>query len=504
MQNYLPSLTTNALETMAAINPQQASRLVQVPPEVLIRITDFLSTPDLGSVRLTCRAIERNLFKTFSHEFFRKKQFMVTSDSLQALIDISKHPTLSPCLKHVIITADRVDPGFDRSGFDPELNRRLDAALADHSYLMATGGLRDMLIEAFSNLSNLEIVDIRDFNSTSRTRDGPGTPWRSYGFRTLVASTGASIATNFRSPGDNYVRQLFWAVTAALALAGARPKSIEVLIQSLTPCAWGLDNYSFFIPPRLEKPIGQLLSSLQSLHLTLDFLSHLIASTVMTQKFLSLASNLTWLRLNFRWRDQGSESFLTWLGLKAGQRSANPMDMEPIQLRRLERLDIGQVKVSPKTLLNLVAKFAPSLRSVFFRRVRLVDDKNTSAARINLWAEVLSKMARIPGLNLRMLDLALLWCGTTDGWSDRVYFRNRDRLVTERRCSASAMPFEKAVSQAIDDMDIPWPALGPSSGMRSPQPVISIAIDLSRWQLTYSVEDDQDEENSDDEEMGDE
>ena len=77
---------------------RDSSLLTQVPVELLLRITYYLSTPELGNVRLTCKALERSLFNFFSHEFFRKKQFMMFEDSLSALIEISKHPALAPFL----------------------------------------------------------------------------------------------------------------------------------------------------------------------------------------------------------------------------------------------------------------------------------------------------------------------------------------------------------------------------------------------------------------------
>ncbi len=67
-------------------------------PSCFCEITYYLSTPELGNVRLTCKALERSLFNFFSHEFFRKKQFMMFEDSLSALIEISKHPALAPFL----------------------------------------------------------------------------------------------------------------------------------------------------------------------------------------------------------------------------------------------------------------------------------------------------------------------------------------------------------------------------------------------------------------------
>lgn len=94
--------------TSAALpNLQSASPLAQLPAEVLTRITRWLPTPDLSAVRLTCRAIERKTFASWSYEFFRKRQFMITTFSLQTLVDIAKHDQLGPMLTHVCIATDR-------------------------------------------------------------------------------------------------------------------------------------------------------------------------------------------------------------------------------------------------------------------------------------------------------------------------------------------------------------------------------------------------------------
>ena len=72
--------------------------LVYLPAEVLLRIARNLTTSELGKMRLTCKAIEKPLFLSFAHEFFRKKQFMFFEDSLQALVDISRDPSVAKYL----------------------------------------------------------------------------------------------------------------------------------------------------------------------------------------------------------------------------------------------------------------------------------------------------------------------------------------------------------------------------------------------------------------------
>jgi hypothetical protein len=78
--------------------------LLDMPLELLVQISSYVTTPDLSALRLTCKRLERSLWEWFAEEFFVKKQFMITQPSLQALLDISYHPSLSKKLKHVIIS----------------------------------------------------------------------------------------------------------------------------------------------------------------------------------------------------------------------------------------------------------------------------------------------------------------------------------------------------------------------------------------------------------------
>jgi hypothetical protein len=114
---------------------------------------------------------------------------MLTEFSLQALLNISKS-RLSSCLGHVIIGMER--PATNLSQFRDTHNIAADILLdvrarhnrmlqefVSHMSLMNTGQDVEMLAEAFSNLSNLETIGMRDFNSPSRNRDYPNNQWRS-------------------------------------------------------------------------------------------------------------------------------------------------------------------------------------------------------------------------------------------------------------------------------------------------------------------------------------
>ena len=91
-----------------------APDLLRLPPELMLRISAYLTTVELGNLRLSCKDVERNLFKSFALEFFSKRQFMVERVSLDALAGIANHPTLAPylngkCLSGVQSEDDQTD-----------------------------------------------------------------------------------------------------------------------------------------------------------------------------------------------------------------------------------------------------------------------------------------------------------------------------------------------------------------------------------------------------------
>jgi len=145
---------------------------------------------------------------------------MIEEPSLQTLIDIANHPTLSQRLTEVIIDLHGYRTGG--LGFDAEPSRSLYVAgYAPRDLLIATGQARDMLVEAFSKLPSLETIGLRDYDANGRVRDGERARWRSYG-ATFAGDNGVTLV----NPDQEFPLLL-----QALGLAGAKPKSIEVFLR---------------------------------------------------------------------------------------------------------------------------------------------------------------------------------------------------------------------------------------------------------------------------------
>ncbi|EAA32457.1 hypothetical protein GE21DRAFT_7503 [Neurospora crassa] len=406
--------------------PSSEAYLARMPLEVLTRITYFVRTPDLGNARLTCRWLESALFHSFAYEFFRKKQFMLYGPSLQVLVDISKHPGLSPYLKHVIIGADQIlEPHRIQPRHDDTKLLNWHLAYADQRTLLASGRARDMLVEAFKNLSNLETVDLRDFHSPSRTRDGDA-GWTSYGFNTLSETTGVKHFTGQPRVGEeDYPTLLFTLITHALAAAKARPKGIEVVIRE----NWAVRDHGFLVPPYLEPDFLPVLAGLKKLHLVLDadLATHrdMEIQYLLFKKFLALTPNLTWLRVNFERSIShygGKEALLKWLAssLRPGTWSspglinADPSRLPPpVEFDHLEQLDIGQLDVSANTLYRLFNKFSSTLKAISLRRVKIQQSSDQQTfdkddAEQNPWIKFLRSLKKESFPHLRELSLSLL------------------------------------------------------------------------------------------------
>ncbi|KAK0739510.1 hypothetical protein B0T21DRAFT_382525 [Apiosordaria backusii] len=453
------------IATPNAINPQEDSFLACVPVEVLLRITRWIPTVDLANVRLTCKILERNLFNSFAHEFFRKKQFMVSTPSLQALIDISKHSTLSPFLKHVIICTDRPNDLFmyNPPNVDQKMVHNLRRAQADQANLISMGLLPAMLAEAFSALPSLEVIDLRDFNSRSRNRDGINAEWRSYGSVSLREATGVGLS----APGglqDVFPTQIFTAIIAALAASGSQPDNIEVLLRHRS---WGLLDSAFAIPAQLEPKLAPILGNLKTLHLSFC----IQMESFMIQDFLTMARNVSWLRLNFNSvprisMEEPGPAMFKWLEHPETDTPISNHDRRSVSFPNLKRFDIGHVDLAAKTILKLVAKFSPTLKHLSLRRVFLIDTPRDLEEKLNPWAGLFKLVTKIRGIQLSVLELSDLQHGRLDHRPFRgpitfktgtptspyhLHVNNYFKGTTDR------MSLEALVENLAEEMICPWP-----------------------------------------------
>ncbi|KAM0433939.1 hypothetical protein ACHAPT_003883 [Fusarium lateritium] len=413
------------------MDPATAGSPIQkIPLEVLLRITYFLNTPELGNARLMCRSIEQALYTSFTKEFFTRKQFMISEESLQALIDISKS-RLSRHLRKIHIGLDRFPQVPHIHGHDPR-SHRLAEHYAGQFTLLSNGYHREMLAEAFRNLKYLEDVVFRDFNSTRRSRDGPYRQWTSYGSTTAYNETGTRPNQTTWGPEITvaYGSTVFSSVLFALGQAGARPKGIEYMSRSRNH----LRDLAFNIPSYMEASVFPVLNNLEKLHLDVyltgdDGFSGNPSAAFCDEKlrqFLLQVTNIKHLRIN---ETQGSATgpgaLLGWLGQSSTPSGAPvntasppvsvpggipPPGPPPPSFPLLEELNLGMMNVAPNRVLEALKKFAPTLQRLEMHKViltrRLPNDSTGPPPKVSFWTKFLERLKDVPGLDLHHIKIS--------------------------------------------------------------------------------------------------
>ncbi|CAM1507899.1 Fc.00g047470.m01.CDS01 [Cosmosporella sp. VM-42] len=464
----LPAISTSTPTTPAMDKDGNPKPILKIPLEILLRITYHLTTPELGKLRLTSRHFEQSLDPTFIKEFFTRKQFMITYESLQALIDISKS-RLGPHLRIVHIGLDQFGDTRRRPGGDANQVARY-AQLGSTQYTLWKAGYhRDMLAEAFRNLTNLQDVVIRDFNSHRRSRDGPNAQWRSYGATTVFRETGIWLRQgnsngilfnqDLEAQYSNHVMQ---AVLYALVEAGARPKGIEFMSRARNH----LQGLAFNIPAFLEGKVLPVLSHLEKLHVDVDVSGLSVGPGIpmplpgqpsvtdpMIQKFLLSCTNLKHLRINeHHGHDRMVGPFLQWLGDSnaAGNAAASPA------FEHLEELNLGLMNVEAPWVLNIIRKYAPTLKRLELWKLTLQrsipTDSIGAPPKTNFWSKFLEKLKDIPNLNLHHIKVGAV----QQQWRERTH-----RSIVSFRGKESTMEYtgtdwKHFVEEMIPKVEVAW------------------------------------------------
>ncbi|KFY23784.1 hypothetical protein V493_05638 [Pseudogymnoascus sp. VKM F-4281 (FW-2241)] len=399
-----------------------------MPLEVFLQISSYLSTPDLGSLRRTCKHAEASLSETFAREFFSKRQFMRSETSLQVLIDISNHQKFSQYLSHVIIGLDSFENRRNPTNFGQTAHsNRYEAGLADERALLSMGQDREMLAQAFRNLPNLQTVGLRDYSSGGRVRDN--CRWHSYGVPTIFQETGIWLGdSGGMLAGDEqtqFVSRAFFSIIYALGQSGARPQAFEVLLGKQSP---KLHYDAFKIPNFFEPAVTPVLSSLKTLLLAIGPASRHDNETdddpdveypdFALRQYLCHTSNLTHLRINFQsQRGSNPQRFMAWLGrplVQIASLNSTPVPLlpkspDPVALSHLRRLDIGMLTISPRVLIAIVHKFKTTLRSLSLWKIDLKpeDQHRRVGERPSAWPKFFAQLSDLDYLSVGCIGQVL-------------------------------------------------------------------------------------------------
>lgn len=388
---------------------------------------------------------------------------MITQFSLQTLVDISRHPTLSRCVKSLIIGLDHLKAAKPQTIPTLQEYQRYRAALASQERLLHTGAAVDLLVTALRNLPNLETIDIRDFNSATRYRDTNDTraraasarvpEWRSYGaseHHAWLRHLNNSLLDPYSQLSHEFVVQVFKIVLTSLGRSAPPVKSLYVLLRNSQV---GLRDDALAVFPALDVGIPAFLQGLTRLHLdmTADVVriepsiwqfpspleitpstSCFDPSTTNIRNFLSMTPNVSWLRLNFTTPSMHSAVtplLLCWLALKPDGPSTNgnkttwsAVNPAPVTLP-LKRLDLGNLTVNPDVLAAVIRKF-DLLEDLTLKRTALLCDRSKYADETDHgspWPRFFRRLpARAP--NLKSLNLRNLRGGPQVHLLDDVVF----------------------------------------------------------------------------------
>jgi hypothetical protein len=134
--------------------PQPLFKLLDLPPEIVGNICDYLGDLDLIDVRLVCQALRAHSIAAFGQRFFTHLVAILHPSSLTILMEISRHRELSKYVRKLTISGESVGGiiRFDEEAMQPHI--QLQASMK-HS-----GMDKLMLADTFQKLSNLRVIGI--------------------------------------------------------------------------------------------------------------------------------------------------------------------------------------------------------------------------------------------------------------------------------------------------------------------------------------------------------
>lgn len=356
---------------------------------------------------------------------------MLEHVSLEALVGIANHPTLSTFLSEVIIGLQKLP--YD-SHFRTEGSRRYrEAGYMSRNLLLQTGVAHSMLVEAFSKLPNLKTIGLRDYDGAGRVRDGKHALWRSYGWSFGQPAVSLEMPFPPISRADTVTPDsTFGSLLHAIGCAKARPQSLQVILRRrsrLTPVSFDL------FTSRLCSTIDSALAELKSLMLTialdidtytsgapwLEYNEENDTATAPLKKFLHHTRGLEMLRLNFDVNQFFAQRFLTWFGFSSIPGSLKSTLIPGVTLNSLTSLELGMLTVVPETLVQIILRF--DLVSLSLWKVTLeVPDLNDLHVYPDAWAtfcdtlaSTLSSSTRLNRIFIGMINQCA-WIKTSVPW----------------------------------------------------------------------------------------
>jgi hypothetical protein len=262
-----------------------------------------------------------------------------------------------------------------------------------------------------------------------RSRDGIN--WTSWAAPTVYQETGVELDFSTSAPytpheAQEFLARVFQSVVYALGKADQHAPELEILLRHhfLPDSAFNIPNFVYPAVEGFLSGLKKLLLRTNTSRTNNSFLHTSVNANIaelhaggLLRRFLACTPNLTHLRLNFpKYQQNDNQQFLQWLALtdlSTESQTDDFFDPPAINLAHLTALDLGQFQVRPPVVLNLVAKFAPTLRNLELWKISLYEDASTTGfagrdAKQNEWSKFFAKLAKVPQLQLTHLKVGML------------------------------------------------------------------------------------------------
>ena len=167
----LPTTTTNStsqrairlcLAALAIMYTYQAPfRLLDLPPELLGRVCDYLPDEQLKHIRLVCNALQTHSMTAFGQRFFDHLIVILHPTSLAIFSDIAAHKQLWKYVRRVSVSGERIGQSINTKE-DTQKHITLQRGLEESGVDSA------ILLEAFPRLKTSEqcVLTLSSINTT--------------------------------------------------------------------------------------------------------------------------------------------------------------------------------------------------------------------------------------------------------------------------------------------------------------------------------------------------
>jgi hypothetical protein len=185
-----------------------------------------------------------------------------------------------------------------------------------------------------------------------------------------------------------------------------------------------------------------------------------LQSARLLRRFLGYTPNLEHLRLNLpKYQFDHNEQFLKWLTLPGLTSTAQSDFFEPppISMDFLTTLELGQFQARPSVILDVIQRFAPTLRHLELWKMALSNAQAIMAhdPRPNIWKNFFTRLAKMPDLQLEQLKVGMLS-------QDHTHVQFKD-LTTEKGIPGlkvkqyTGKKMDKFLRELTDDVFVLWP-----------------------------------------------